>query len=180
MEPGTVGRAPVQLRGGSLLFFVLCCSFSVTAKKHLPPLYIPIELVAINYSLVQYILLYNCLHCRERTTRDARTRVEWRGGGGVACMTGAGAGVAFTRAHCILFIQTGAGYNIHARTQGAENTGSRAAQRFSSIQPGRRCFLPSGSLEALHRLRALILCAVAALASSASGKKKRPGKISPA
>lgn len=94
---GTASRRRFALFCPLLQFLSYC-------KKHLPPLYIPFELVAINYSFVQYILLYNCLHCRGRATRDARTRVEWRGGGGVACMTGAGAGVAFTRAHCILFI----------------------------------------------------------------------------
>ena len=70
------GRA----RSGAALrrLFALFCpllQFLNYCKKHLPPLYIPFELVAINYSVVQYILLYNCLHCRERATRDARTRV---------------------------------------------------------------------------------------------------------
>ena len=59
------------------LFALFCplLQFLSYCKKHLPPLYIPIELVVINYSLMQYILLYNCLHCRERGTRDARARV---------------------------------------------------------------------------------------------------------
>ena len=65
---GTASRRRFALFCPLLQFLSYC-------KKHLPPLYIPLELVAINYSLVQYILLYNCLHCRERGTRDARTRV---------------------------------------------------------------------------------------------------------
>lgn len=65
---------------------------------------------------------------------------------------------------------------MHARTQGTENTGSRAARRFSSIQPGRRCFFavriagspaPSACPDSLHRGR---------VCPSASEKRKGRGK----
>lgn len=49
-HPGTASRRLFALFCPLLQFLSYC-------KKHLPPLYIPIELVAINCSLVQYSII---------------------------------------------------------------------------------------------------------------------------
>ena len=84
--------------------FVPLLQFLSYCKKHLPPLYIPIELVAINYSLVQYILLYNCLHYRERNAGRADAGIIARGRGRCLHDGRGGGGSIYARALYIIYI----------------------------------------------------------------------------
>ena len=84
--------------------FLLLLQFLSYCKKHLPPLYIPIELVAINYSLVYSILLYNCLHYRERNAGRADAGIIARGRGRCLHDGRGGGGSIYARALYIIYI----------------------------------------------------------------------------